>query len=261
MPLFTGDYLRDTRHLTPMRHGVYLLALMHCWDSKGPLPLDEQEQAGICNCRSSDEVEALRYVVSRYFVKMDDGHYNKRIAEEVARAELWGQKSRAGGLNSAQARRDKARRGAAAKANEPPLNHPSTILQTVVQGSSVSPSPSPSPISTPKTKGESRKRSPICPEDVSEQVWSDFLALRKQKRAPVTQTVLEGAVAEAVKAGMPLEQFLRVWCSRGSQGLEASWLKPHELPGRASGVRKADALMAGNIAAAQRFLENEGLGK
>ena len=28
---------------------------------------------------------------------------------------------------------------------------------------------------------------------------------------------------------MSLEQFLRLWCARGSQGLQADWLKPHEL--------------------------------
>ena len=97
LPLYTGDYLRDTRHLTPLRHGVFLLALMHCWDSKGPMPLDEQECAGICNCRSADEVEALRYVLGKYFVRMVDGHYNRRMAIEVERSEaISGARSEAG---------------------------------------------------------------------------------------------------------------------------------------------------------------------
>lgn len=61
-----------------------------------------------------------------------------------------------------------------------------------------------------------------------EQTWADWLALRKAKRAPVTETVLTGAAKEAQKAGLTLESFLRVWCVRGSQGLEAAWLKPHE---------------------------------
>jgi hypothetical protein len=66
------------------------------------------------------------------------------------------------------------------------------------------------------------------PDEVTDQVWSDWLELRKAKRAPVTQTVVDGAASEAAKAGMTLDGFLSVWCSRGSQGLQAEWIKPHE---------------------------------
>lgn len=66
------------------------------------------------------------------------------------------------------------------------------------------------------------------PEDVSLQVWSDWLALRKAKKAPVTPTVVAAARAEAGKAGMTFDAFLRVWCARGSQGLMADWLKTDE---------------------------------
>lgn len=76
--------------------------------------------------------------------------------------------------------------------------------------------------------GVARKRAsppePDRPEEVAEQVWNDWLALRAKKRAPVTETVLADAKREAGKAGMPLEAFLAKWCSRGSQGLEADWL-------------------------------------
>ncbi len=75
-------------------------------------------------------------------------------------------------------------------------------------------------------KRERAKRAaPIsCPADVDQQVWGDWLALRKSKKAAVTATVLEGAKNEAAKAGMTLEAFLREWCIRGSQGLKAEWL-------------------------------------
>jgi hypothetical protein len=95
------------------------------------------------------------------------------------------------------------------------------------------------------------------PDGVGEQVWNDFLALREAKRAPVTPTVVEQARREAAKAAMSLEEFLQVWCARGSQGLQADWLKTHERrDAPCAGPRgKADALLARNIAAAQRFLD------
>lgn len=70
-----------------------------------------------------------------------------------------------------------------------------------------------------------------CPDGVNPQTWADWLSLRRAKKAPVTETVLKAARDEAEKAGMALEKFLSVWCARGSQGLEASWLKPHERAG------------------------------
>jgi hypothetical protein len=86
--------------------------------------------------------------------------------------------------------------------------------------------------STLEDKGEKPPRKRVaaipCPEDVDSQVWEDWLTLRRKKSAPVTATVIEGAKSEAEKAGMTLTNFLRVWCTRGSQGMEADWLKPAE---------------------------------
>lgn len=86
----------------------------------------------------------------------------------------------------------------------------------------------------PGEKKRARKRAtppPTRPTDVAERVWSDWLRLREAKRAPVTETVIAEAVREAGKAGMTLEAFLSVWCSRGSQGLQADWLRPTERHG------------------------------
>ncbi len=79
-----------------------------------------------------------------------------------------------------------------------------------------------------KPQKRSRSQPAPKPESVSQQVWDDFLSLRSRKRAPVTVTVMQGAELEASKAGLTLEEFLSVWCRRGSQGLEAAWLKPEE---------------------------------
>lgn len=84
-----------------------------------------------------------------------------------------------------------------------------------------------------KKEDTPRKRSApppsvVKPDDVDPQTWADWCQLRKAKRATVSLTVIDGARDEAAKAGMSLEPFLKIWCRRGSQGLEASWLKPDE---------------------------------
>ena len=87
LPLYTGDYLRDTQHLSCSEHGIYIKLLIHCWDQKGPAPLDERKLVGITNARSGDEVEALRRVLPEFFIRMDDGWYNKRMQTEIEKAE------------------------------------------------------------------------------------------------------------------------------------------------------------------------------
>ena len=67
-----------------------------------------------------------------------------------------------------------------------------------------------------------------CPPDVDQQIWDDWKQLRKAKKAPVTETVVNSARNEAAKANMSFSDFLTVWCARGSQGLQADWLKPDE---------------------------------
>ena len=79
-----------------------------------------------------------------------------------------------------------------------------------------------------ETKKEKNATAVACPPDVEQQVWQDWLSLRKQKKASVTATVIDGARQEAKKIGWTLEQFLIEWCTRGSQGLKAEWIKPDQ---------------------------------
>ncbi len=101
----------------------------------------------------------------------------------------------------------------------------------------------------------SRAHPPPKPDDVDLRVWADWLELRKAKRAPVTQTVLDGAQREAAKAGMTLEAFLREWCSRGSQGLKAEWLSGKSPPQAGGFVNKQEALEARNRAVAAEWVK------
>lgn len=80
-----------------------------------------------------------------------------------------------------------------------------------------------------KEQRKSRVAAPSKPGEVSDQTWNDWLQLRKAKRAPVTDTVVDGARKEADKAGLTLEVFLKIWCMRGSQGMQAEWIKPAEM--------------------------------
>lgn len=75
-----------------------------------------------------------------------------------------------------------------------------------------------------ETKREKKATSIAPPEGVSIIVWQDFLTLRKAKRAPMTQRVLDGLIKESKKAGWTLEQALEECCLRGWQAFKADWV-------------------------------------
>lgn len=81
-------------------------------------------------------------------------------------------------------------------------------------------------------KGDRKESAPrgagvslLSDEGIDTQVASDFLAIRKAKRAPLTATALDGIKREAGKAGITLEDALRVCVERGWQGYKAEWDK------------------------------------
>lgn len=56
------------------------------------------------------------------------------------------------------------------------------------------------------------------PPDVAGELWRDFCALRKAKRAPITEAALAGIRREAGKAGATLSEALAFMAERGHQG-------------------------------------------
>lgn len=61
------------------------------------------------------------------------------------------------------------------------------------------------------------------PAEVPEPVWQDFGRLRREKRAPLTDTALAGFRREAARAGISLTQALTHCCVAGWQGFRADW--------------------------------------
>jgi hypothetical protein len=78
---------------------------------------------------------------------------------------------------------------------------------------------------TKKVKNNTRSASAcIRPENVPEQVWDDFMAIRKAKKSPLTASGLRGIEREASKAQLSLGDALAMCCARGWQGFNAEWV-------------------------------------
>jgi uncharacterized protein YdaU (DUF1376 family) len=200
-----GDYAKKAGRLTMLQHGSYTLLIDSCYDRE---TFPTLEQALEWTWASTEaEVEAVKFVLNRFFTLDKDGCYvQDRILQELLEYHAKADTNKRIAIERETKRREKST-NREQDVNEATPNHkPITINQ------------------------EPKKKATVvaCPDGVGEEVWQDWLQLRKAKKAPVTQTVVNSAIKEAEKAGISLNAFLTIWCARGSQGLQAEWLKSNE---------------------------------
>lgn len=84
MPLYIGDYLKDTGRLTTEQHGSYLLLLMDYWVN-GPPPDDDEDLAAITKL-GPILWRKQRPRLLRFFSIVDGRWRQKRLDEERERA-------------------------------------------------------------------------------------------------------------------------------------------------------------------------------
>ena len=96
MPIYWGDYLADTTHLTTHEHGIYLLLIANYWRRGSGLPDDNEYLARIT--RMSVRSAHLARNLCKQFFYIEDGLWkHKRIENEILRSSERLQSARANG--------------------------------------------------------------------------------------------------------------------------------------------------------------------
>ena len=222
-----GDYIKDTAHLSFVEDSAYRKLLDKYYADETPIPNDLPALLRLVRARSKEEKEAVSIVLEEFFTSTDAGWTHKRCDAEIA---IFQEKSakaasaahkRCGHSGNADDMRTHSERTAKAMPPQEPISNTQSpisknhdpVLNTG-ESTAIADAPAPKPKASPVVK----------PATVEQQIWDDWLQLRKNKKAPVTKTVVQGAIIEAGKAGMSLNDFFAEWCTRGSQGLKAEWL-------------------------------------
>jgi len=201
-----GDYAKKAGRLTMLQHGAYTLLIDSCYDRE---VFPTLEQALEWTWASTEaEVDAVKFVLNRFFVLDKDGCYvQDRILEELLHYHKNADTNKRIAEEREAKRREK-RTNRAQDVNEAPPNHkPLTINQE------------------PLTKNQIKKATVVAtPDGVSETVWKEFVNHRKSKKAQITQTVIEDIAKQATIAGWTLEDALKETIVRNWQSFKADWV-------------------------------------
>ncbi len=200
-----GDFIKATARLSDAQAMAYLRLIWKYYDDERALPNEMDVLAFQIGASESD----VELILRSYFKLENDEWHQTRCDAEIDEYHQKAEQASKAGKASAQARLNKRLTDV-----EQPLNGLSTNHKPITNNQE------------PVTKNQVKavRATALCPPDVDAGVWDDWKQLRKNKRATVTETVVEQARKEATKAGMSLNQFLKEWCLRGSQGLKAEWL-------------------------------------
>lgn len=154
MPLYIGDYLSDTMHLTTEQHGAYLLLIMAAFKAGGSLPDDEEKLANLTKL-SRYFFRKHRPILAEFFTVADGVWKHKRVMHEVERAFHIQLSNKQKARKAADTRWQKHRTSGNASGNAPSIDQP--MLQAMLPDA-----PLPLPIPIPKDK-EKRQ---LLPEPV-----------------------------------------------------------------------------------------------
>lgn len=210
MPLYVADYLADTRRLSTLEHGAYILLIMDYWRN-GNLPDDDDRLARIVNLPLCEWI-CVRNAIEPLFLP---GWKHKRIDDELARAVEKSKKA----SKSAKKRWNDANAYAGAiptqcegNANamlSQPQSHITTSNDVVSQ-------------KEPPEKTKSQNPLAILETVLSPKTARDVVAHRKALKSPLTDRAAE-LLAEKFAAYGDAELAASTMIGKGWKGFEPSW--------------------------------------
>ena len=201
-----GDFIKATARLSDAQSMAYLRLIWMYYDKEKPLKPDTKLLAFQIGASEED----THLILESFFVLCESGWHNSRCDKEIAEYHAMLDKRSTAGRASAERRKNKSSTG-----DEQVLNTSSTDVQLTNNHKPIT--------NNHKPNKDKTAYAVICPEGVDQQVWNDWIAIRKAKRLPLTPTAWSQLEAEAEKAGLPMDAVIKECCLRGWGAFKASW--------------------------------------
>lgn len=197
------EWVSNTAHLTLEEEATYFRLVMYYYDSEKPLLIDTLDMT-LRKLRITNSEMAFA-LLGEFFINTPNGWIHERCDTEIQRYQAKHEQACKAGKASA-----KARLNGNPTAVEQPFNQSLIINQESLIINH-------KPIKTI-----------YRPDNVFDDVWDDFVSLRKSKKATITATAMKGIEREARKAGLSISQALQMCCERNWVSFKAEWVLPKD---------------------------------
>lgn len=230
-PHHIGDFIADTARLSDSQCMAYLRLIWRYYDTEKPLDNDPESLAFTIGASVSD----VNLILKHYFIL--DGDVWRKTRCDAVISEYHGKadkarKSAEARWNNAKAKQSKSECNANASqedANEPKsdANQKPITNNQYKDLKDITPAALPA---APKKIELDYSQWPAMPTD---QTMTDWMAMRKRLKAPVSQTVINRFAGELRKAqafGYTVDQCLAECVTRGWRGFEVQWMQNSKQP-------------------------------
>lgn len=175
-----GDYAKKAGRLSMLQHGSYTLLIDACYDrERFPTMAEAIEWTW---ASSTAEIEAVQFVLRKFFTLDGDLYVQERISEEIAEYHAKAETNRRIAIER-EANRKENGTNRAPDVNEPPPNHkPITNNHKPV-----------------KTKTKATATPSALPDWIPGDAWDAFLAMRKSIKKPIADSAVPLAISKLDK--------------------------------------------------------------
>lgn len=218
-----GDYHKKAGRLTMLQHGAYTLLIDACYDRERFPTMDDA--IDWCWASTEAEIEAVKFVLSKFFTATDSGEYvQNRIQEEIDNYHKTAETNKRIAIERETKRREKGTKRAQGVNEAPPNQEPLTTNHK----------PRTSTQEPAKEKPAPRVLDFSCwPNPPSKEILADWKKIRQAKKAPLTQTAISRMAPQiklATDKGYSVDDCIGVAVEKGWTGFKAEWMDNYQRP-------------------------------
>jgi uncharacterized protein YdaU (DUF1376 family) len=193
-----GDYAKKAGRLTLLQHGSYTVLMDSCYDREQFPTLEQAIEWTWAD--SVEEIEAVKFVLRKFFILEDGIYVQNRIREEIAEYHEKANTNKRIAIDRETKRKENSTNRVRTVNESSPNQEPVTKNQ---EPRTSNQEPKESNSKEPKSKTMRETRLIIPPVQVPDwmpvDAWNDFVESRRKIRKPMTQNAIKLAISTLSK--------------------------------------------------------------